>query len=285
VLDAKGEAIGYVHARSLGEALLDNPENPDDMPMLTAPPRMFIPASDFLSSLNDPPTPDKRIVLPWIGCEMKGLEKEDAEYFGLENVPAVQVGDVVPDSPAEKAGLKKLDVIMKINGKPIERGDVPQELPEIVTRLIQRMNVGQTVTFSVIQNKGDTPKDIVMTLEARPKQPHEAHRFYAKDLGFVVRDVTFVDTYRRKMSTNTNGVVVALLRPQAAAQAAKLGINDLVTQMNGKPVTNLDEFKKDYQEARKDRPGDPVVLEVTQIDGKQQTIDIEPPQSDVVPGQ
>lgn len=284
VVNAKGEAIGYVHARGLAEALLDNPENPDDLPMLTNPPRMFIPAGDFLASLRNPPAPGRPVVLPWIGCEMKGLEKEDAEYFGLQNVPAVQVGDVVPDSPAEKAGLKKLDVIMKINGKPIERGDVPQELPAIVTRQIERMDVGQTVTFSVIQNKGDTPKDIVMTLEARPKQPHEAHRFYAKDLGFVVRDVTFWDTYRRKMSASTNGVVVAMLRPQAAAQAAKLGMNDLVTQMNGKPVVNLDEFKKDYVQARKDRPNDPVVLEVTLIDGKQQTINIEPPQSDVVPG-
>ena len=48
VLDAEGHAIGMVHARSLGEALLDNPENPDDLPMVFNPPRLFIPAGDFL---------------------------------------------------------------------------------------------------------------------------------------------------------------------------------------------------------------------------------------------
>ncbi|HEX4056192.1 MAG TPA: PDZ domain-containing protein [Tepidisphaeraceae bacterium] len=284
VLNAKGQAIGYVHARSLAESLLDNPENPDDLPMVNAAPRLFIPASDFLPSIQNPPSPDKPIVLPWIGCEMKGLEKEDAEYFGLENVPAVQVGDVVPDSPASKAGLNKLDVITQINGKPIERGDLPDELPEIVTRQIQRMNVGDKVTFSVIRAKGDVPKQVVLTLEARPKEPHEAKRFYAKDLGFVAREVTFVDTYRRKISMGTGGVVVALLRPQAAAQAARLEINDLITQMNGKAVNNLDEFKKDYLEFRKERPNDPVVLEVTELDGQQRTINIEPPQTDVQPG-
>jgi serine protease Do len=284
VLDSQGRAIGLVHARSLGEAILDNPENPDDLPTLNNPPRMFIPTSEFLSSIETPPSPSNPIVIPWIGCELKGLEKEDAEYFGIENVPAVQVGDVVPDSPAAKAGLSKLDVITRVDGKQIERGDLPIELPEIVTRYMQRMSVGSKVTFSVIRNKGDVPKDVVLTLDTRPREPQEVRRFYARDLGFVAREVTFTDTYRRHITAKTTGVVVALLRPQAAAQAAHLGMLDLITQMNGKPVENLDEFKKDYLDFRKDRPNDPVVLEVIRLDGKEQTINIQPPQSDAQPG-
>jgi S1-C subfamily serine protease len=276
VLDSQARAIGMVHARSLGEALLDNPENPDDLPMVFNPPRLFIPAGDFLPGINSPPSPDKPIIIPWIGCEMKGLEKEDAEYFGLTDVPSVQVDDVIPDSPAAKAGMSKLDVITQIDGKPIERGDLP--------RKIQRMNVGDKVTFTMIRDKGDTPRQLVMTLEARPKEPQEAKRYYARDLGFVAREVTFVDTYRRHAAATTTGVVVALLRPQAAAQAARLEMSDLITQMNGKPVENLDEFKKDYQESRKERPNDPLVLEVTRLDGKEQTINIQPPQTDVQPG-
>jgi serine protease Do len=283
VLDWQGRAIGLVHARSLGEAILDNPENPDDLPMLNNPPRMFIPTSEFLSSIENPPSPGKPIVIPWIGCELKGLEKEDAEYFGIENAPAVQVGDVVPDSPAAKAGLSKLDVITRLDGKQIERGDLPIELPQIVTRQIQRMSVGSKVTFSIIRNKGDVPKDVVLTLDTRPREPQEVRRFYARDLGFVAREVTFTDTYRRHITAKTTGVVVALLRPQAAAQAAHLGMLDLITQMNGKPVGTLDEFKKDYLDFRKDRPSDPVVLEVTRLDGKEQTINIQPPQSDAQP--
>jgi S1-C subfamily serine protease len=286
VLNADGHAIGMVHARALGEALLDNPDNPDDLPMVTAPPRIYIPAYDFISGIENPPDPNKPVVIPWTGCEpgMRGLEKEDAEYFGLVNVPAVQIGDVVPDSPASKAGLQRLDVIIKMDGKGLERGDLPEELPLILTRKIERLNPGDKVTFSVIRNKGDTPKDVTLTLEARPKEPQEAKRYYARDLGFVVREVTFVDTYHRHMAAATNGVVIALLRPQAAAFAAHLGMNDLVTQMNGKPVDDLDEFKKDYQAFRKEHPDDPVVLEVTRLDGKQQTINIQPPQDNVQPG-
>jgi S1-C subfamily serine protease len=284
-INSAAQVIGLVHGRSLGEALLDNPENPDDLPMVNTPPHVFIPASDFLDSLAHPPTPDHPIAMPWVGAKMKGLEKEYAEYFGLVNTPAVQLGEVIADSPAAKAGLKPLDVIVKVNGKPIQRGDLPEELPEIVTRQVQHMDPGQKVVFSVIQHKGDVPKDIEVTLEPRPREPNEAKRYYAKDLGFVAREVTFYDAYTRKLPAGTPGVVIALLRPQAAAQAAKLEVNELVTQMNGKPVTTLDQFKTDYQQFRKDRPNDPVVLEVSQPDGKEQTINIEPPQNNVQPGE
>jgi serine protease Do len=198
--------------------------------------------------------------------------------MGLQNVPAVQIGDVVVGSPAERAGLKTLDIILKMNGQPLERGDMPVELPYILSRKIQRMNVGQTVTFTVVHQKGDTPRDVTVTLEPRPKQVASARRFYAKDLGFVVREAVFSDTYRRKMNLSTGGVVIAMLRPQAAAQAAKLSVEDLVLQMNGKPLTDLDQFKKDYLQFRKDKPTDALVLVVSRVDGKEQTINIEPPQ-------
>jgi serine protease Do len=285
VFNAKGEAIGMVHPRSMEEALLDNPQAPDDMPMVTSPPKLFIPMSDYAQSLDNPPVAGKTDPIPWLGAiQMKGLDKEFAEFFDLKNTPAVQIGDVVKDSPADKAGLKTLDVIVKMDEKGLERGDLPIELPQILNRKIQRMKVGDKVTFSVIHQKGEPPKDITVTLEERPRQPLEAHRFYAKDLGFVAREVVFVDTYRRKLPQTATGVVVAMLRPNAAAAAAKLQVNDLVTQMNGKPITDLDTFKKEYQQFRKDKPHDPVVFEVSQLDGKQQTINIEPPQSGTVPG-
>lgn len=281
VFDDKGQGVGYVPLQGMLSALLDNPENPQDLRMIYNPAKTFVVSSDFLFSVSHPPAADQPIVIPWIGCpQLKGLDKEFAEFMGLQNVPAVQIGDVAAGSPAEHAGLKTLDIIIKMNGQPLERGDQPIELPYILSRKIQRMNVGQTVTFTVIHQKGDTPRDVAVTLEPRPKQVSSARRFYAKDLGFVVREAVFSDTYRRKMSASTGGVVIAMLRPQAAAQAAKLSVEDLVVQMNGKPLTDLDQFKKDYLQFRKDKPRDAVVLVVSRVDGKEQTINIEPPQDE-----
>lgn len=281
VFDSKGEAIGYVSMQGGNGPLLDNPSGAtSEIPSaIYRPAKTFVPASDFIRSLQDPPTEDSPLILPWAGLpQLKGLDKDLAEFMGLTDTPALQISDVATGSPADRAGLKTLDIILKVNGQPLERGSEPSDLPSMLQRKIQWMKVGDKVTFTVIHQKGDTPRDVEVVLEPRPKQWYTANRYYAKDLGFVARDVVFLDTYYRNLSQTTGGVAVAMVRPAGPAAEAKLAINDMVTQMNGKPVTDLDEFKKDYEDFRRSQPHDPVVLVISQTDGKEETIDIEAPQ-------
>jgi serine protease Do len=282
VFNAKGQAIGVVPFQGSLGPLLDNAEaekNGIVLPMVYTPAKMFVPASDFLWSLTPPPSADHPIVIPWIGCmDLNGIDKELAEFLGLQNVPAVQIGDVVPNSPADHAGLATKDIIIKMNGQPLERGDAPAEVGEILSRKIQRMKVGDVVVLSIVRHTGDVPKDITVTLEERPKQPHSARRYYAKDLGFVVRESVFIDTYVRKMPASTTGMVIALLRPQGAAAAANLANGDMITNMNGQQVTDIDEFKKDYEDFRKNNPEKSIVLVISKIDGHEETINLQPPE-------
>ena len=216
--------------------------------------------------------------LPWLGVpQMNGLNKDVAEVYSLTNKPAVQIGEVIPDTPAEKAGLKQGDIIVKLNGEPLERGDEPIELPMILARKILRMKPGTEVTLSVLRKKNQPLQDVKVTLAEQPAQPHQAKRFWAEDLGFAVRDVTFWDTYARRLPLDTKGVVVALIKPQSAAQTGRLRNGDLITQLNGQPVTDLDEFKKTYETARKEKPKEAVVL-VVRREGSEDTVRIEPPQ-------
>ena len=62
-----------------------------------------------------------------------------------------------------------------------------------------------------------------------------------------------------------------------AANAAKLQSNDLITELNGQSVANLEEFKKQLQDFRKDKPREAIVM-VALREGNTQTIRIEPPQ-------
>ena len=172
VFNAKGQAIGYVPLQGNLGPLLDNPEAPNDLPMVYSPAKLFVPAGDFLWTLNPPPDANHPVIIPWIGCmQLKGLDKELAEFVGLTNVPAVQIGDVVPNSPAERAGLQATDIIIKLNGQPLERGDMPIEIGEILSRKIQRMKVGDLVTLTVVRHRGDVPRDVTVTLEERPSKP------------------------------------------------------------------------------------------------------------------
>ncbi|HEV2293614.1 MAG TPA: PDZ domain-containing protein [Tepidisphaeraceae bacterium] len=281
VFNAKGQAIGFVNYQSEQSAFLNlnDPRNP--LSSVTEPPIFFVPTRDFIGGIKSPPVAGQPERYPWIGIPqqaMTGLNKDVAEELGLKDQPAIELGDIIKGTPADKAGLKSGDVIVRVNGEPLERGDAPEELPMILVRKLRRLNVGDEVTLSLLRGgKGDELTDVKLTLEERPKMPNLAERYYAEDLGFSVRELVFVDRYQRRLKDDAKGVVVALIKPQSSAQSAKLGMNDLIVEMNGEPVSSVEDFKKQYEAMRKEKPKEPVVL-VVQRESNTQVIRIEPPQ-------
>jgi serine protease Do len=277
VFTADGKAVGMV-AWQPGQSVFLNEQGGNQLTSVVLPPKFYVPTRDFALSLADPPKPGEPMKLPWIGVpQLTGVNKDVAEVLGLANKPAIEIGEVIPNTPADKAGLKQGMIIIKMNGEVLERGDEPEELPQILRRKLLRMKVGQPVTFTVMTGKDQPPKDITVTLEEQPKRQNTAKRWFADDLGFSVRELVFLDTYQRKLSPDAKGVVVALLRPQSAAQAGDLKREDLITELNREPVTDLEQFKKAYQEVRKEKPREAVVM-VVQREGNTKVIRLEPPQ-------
>lgn len=278
VFDGNGKAIGLVNELADQPILLNDPRNP--MGSVNNPPRLYVPARDFMRSLSEPPKAGEPLKLPWLGVsQLTGVNKEVSEFLKLDNQPAVQVGAVIPGYAAEKAGLKAGDIILKVNGQPLERGDEPEEAAMILLRKVRWMKPGDKITFSVMKpNEPGAPlHEVTMTLEERPGQSNQAKRFYAEDLGFTTRELVFEDRYDRRLPNDFKGVLVALVKPGSSAQSGHLQINDLITQLNRKPVENLEDFKKQYQEFRKTNKRDAVVLEVLR-GVNTEVVRIEPPQ-------
>ena len=275
VFNTDGKAVGVVspYAQS---PLLNEPRQ--ELMSVLNPPKLYIPTRDFEISLSDPPTPEHPIHLPWLGVSrLTGVTKDVADLMGLGSQPAIQVGDVIQDAPADKAGLKPGDIIVKLNGKPLERGDEPSELPGILTRTLGRMKSGSSVTLSVLRDKDQPLKEIPVTLGTQPKRPNEAKHWFADDLGFAARELVFADTYAMHLPADQKGVLVSLLRPQAAAQTGGLKMNDVITKLDNEPVTDLDQFEKTYKQIRKDKPKQAIVMEVRRGD-REDTVRIEAPQ-------
>ena len=277
VFDTDGKAIGLVSPNG-ASPLLNDPRGSNELQMVMTPPKFYVPTRDFLIGIHDPPTPERPIKLPWIGVsQMNGVTKDLADVLGLGDQPAIQVGDVIPGAPAEKAGIKPGDIVVKLDGKPLERGDQPVELPMILSRSIRRMKPGDKVTLSILREKDQAPKDVELTLGEQPKGQNLAKRFFADDLGFEARELVFTDIYGQKLPPDQKGVIVSLLRPQAAAQTGGLHRDDVITKLDSEPVTDVDQFKKTYEQLRKEKPKEAIVMEVRRGD-RQNTVRIEPPQ-------
>jgi S1-C subfamily serine protease len=275
VFNEAGEVVGLVNSQPERTVLLNDPRNP--FASVESPTRIFTPAGDFIASLKSPPKATEPLKLAFIGVtSLTGLTKDVAEFYGLKGKVAIQVGDVIPGFSADRAGLKKSDIIVSLNGKPLDRGDLPDEAPAIFTRELSKLDVGDKVTLGVVSERGAEPKPVEVTMDERPAQANRAARHYAEDLGFTTRDVVFEDTYARKIPAETKGGVITFVRPQSPAQAAGLAPNDFVQRINQTPVTGVEQFKTDYAAFRKEKPAEAVVLEVLR-QGNTQIIRIEPP--------
>lgn len=116
---------------------------------------------------------------PWLGISGSKLTPTLAEVFGLaHNYKGVLIEDVVPNGPADKAGLKGMliqgnrygqqqiidkDIIIEIDGNPVYRID------DIISYLDIKKKVGDKITLTV--NRNGQIIDLVATLDARPDLP------------------------------------------------------------------------------------------------------------------
>ena len=258
VLDTDGRLVGIVDRYGRTSPFLTGLSSVD---VVEGAPHLFVPAWFLAPSLAQPPIMgDPPVSFSGI-ARMTGLNEDLRGYYGLGDRPAAQVNDLLPDSPAVAAGIQEGDVLVALNGEPLERGDTDDEQPAIINRTLSRYQVGETVTFTLL-NAAREERDVDVVLVERPKPVRAAERWYAEDLGFSVRELVTQDTYQRKLPSDTPGVAVAYIREQSNAAAAGVQPNDLVRRVNQAAVEGLADFQRIYEAAREETPDAPIVLEV-----------------------
>jgi len=179
----------------------------------------FIPVDEFGHVFaNIPVSPDQARRIPWIGVlNFSGVAKEVAEIMNLQG-PGVMIDQVIEGQVADKAGIQDRDVIVALNGKPIEQLSSPDLTARNFERLLTRMSAGENVTL---------------------------------------REKVMLDRYIDKSSTaKLPGLLTVLVAPESPAANAGLKQGDLVTYLNGQPVRTVGVFKQIVERALSaDQPG------------------------------
>jgi serine protease Do len=185
-----------------------------------------------------------RVERGFLGVMIQNLTPDLATAFKLNSITGALVGDVNSGSPADKAGLKSGDVIMQLNGQPIEDASqlklrVAETPPGSKVQLTVNRN-GESKTFDV--TLGNLPENkVAKTAEESGTAQKEALA------GVGVADLDQNTRAELDIPPQVQGAVITQVAPESAAYQAGLRPGDVITELNHKPVKNAQDAIADTE--------------------------------------
>jgi len=192
-----------------------------------------------------------KVTRGWLGVSIQDVNQQIANAMKLPEQTGALVGDVVSDSPAEKAGLKAGDLILTLNGDKIKdaselRNEVASTAP------------GTKVTFGILRD-GKNMTIEVMLGEMPAEMAAAGSGGIQKDLGFSVQTLTPALADQYGIDKKMSGVIVTGIDQGSNAYRQGLREGDLIEEFDQQKVETAQKF---YAMAALKKPGDTILLRV-----------------------
>jgi serine protease Do len=186
-----------------------------------------------------------KVTRGWIGVSIQTVTPEIARAFDLKEAEGALVGDVVPNGPADRAGIKRGDIILSFNEKPVKRAN---DLPMIVADI----PAGKTVDVKIL--RGGKENTMKVTVEEMSEGKIASQMGSAQQtLGLTVDDIN--PKWQRMFHLqDKTGVVVIDILSTSPADDAGIQAGDIIKEINRKPVRNVSEYTALLRQIGKDKP-------------------------------
>ncbi|HET7809803.1 MAG TPA: DegQ family serine endoprotease [Steroidobacteraceae bacterium] len=172
-----------------------------------------------------------------IGVQIQEVNAQFADSFGLDRPRGALVTQVIDGGPAEKGGIKTGDIILGVNGKPVDRST---QLPSVISSI----QPGSTAKIEVWRDKSS--KTLTVKVDAFPDETQKVSNdttprdepAKADKLGLSVRPLGADE----RKSASTEGY---LLVEDVDGPAARAGVRrgDVILGINGKPVKSVTDLR------------------------------------------
>jgi serine protease Do len=193
-----------------------------------------------------------KVMRGWLGVGIQPMTPELAKKFGVTESEGVLVNEVFEKDPAASAGIKPGDIIVKIDGSPVDS-------PNKLSRLIGALTPGATAHIEVVRDGNRLILNIPLS-ERRDGVIASATPQTKADvkLGLDVQDLTpgLADTFNLRES---KGALIARIEAGSLAQAEGLREGDLIKEVNRTEVASAVEFLSAVSRLRR---GDTILLRV-----------------------
>ncbi|MFO7178038.1 MAG: DegQ family serine endoprotease [Pseudomonadota bacterium] len=190
-----------------------------------------------------------RVVRGWLGVGIQEVDSDLAAALKLPVKSGIVLSDVQPGSPAARAGLRRGDVIVKLDGKPVTSlGQFRNSIAiaganRKVTLDIYRDGKPQSVSVQL----GEMPNEPLVGSGAKPSTPSGPSPLDGISLAPLTPE------HRRAFRVPgdvTGGVIVTNVSPGSSAARAGLRPGDVILEVNRQPVNSLEQFQAAYAKSQ-----------------------------------
>ncbi len=188
-----------------------------------------------------------RVDRGFLGVSTQDLTEDIAASFNADR--GALVNEITPDSPAEKAGLKAGDVILKVNDREVRDG---RHLQLLITQLAP----GADVTLQFLRE--GKPNTVNVKLGLRPNQQSTDRRGTGQspgdDVGVLngvgVGEITPDVREQLSIPARITGAVITSIDPESPSARQGLQEGDVILELDRRPVTNAEEAVKLSEEIK-----------------------------------
>jgi len=176
----------------------------------------------------------------WLGIGMNAVTENVAERFGLDRPKGVRISQVMDDSPAEEAGLKTLDILLKVDGKGMNQSNEVQNY-------IALKNPEDIVVLTIWRDGKE--KDIRVKLGHRDtgrESVEEPEEDEFTGLGLTVQTLTdeVRSQLRQEGYEDEDGVIVTAVEMYSPAFDAGIGRGDFIMRIEDNPIRSRADYRR-----------------------------------------
>jgi serine protease Do len=162
-----------------------------------------------------------------------------AKAFGEKDSQGIVVGDVSANSPAQKAGIQRGDIILQINGKPVTDSNQ-------LRMSVSMMPPGSELRLKILRNgteRDETVKLAEMPTETAKVDSNDQEGGSKALEGVEVSNLNASIAHELNIPASTKGVVVTDIDPASKMADSGLQNGDVIQEVNHQPVSNVSEFQ------------------------------------------
>lgn len=173
---------------------------------------------------------------PWIGVSVGPADPVLRSQLRVPEGTGVVVTQVMPNSPAQQAGVEQDDVLLSVNGKPVAGGEDLDKIlqsvkPDASPLTVKLLHAGETLEKQIVPRKADHQALVDAFLV--PGRP--VYR-----IGVLATEPD--QTLRKQLKLGDGGLVVSEVRPDMPAVKAGVKAGDVLLSVNGKRLAKEEEL-------------------------------------------